>query len=103
MAFRPRGAPSGPDIQELIAKARKGDFGRVYLLWGPERFLIERAADLLKRASLGDGPPGFNDDLFHGNASFSAQRLINAARTLPMMARSRFVLARDVDEAPADE
>lgn len=100
----PRGSSgAAPDIQELIAEARAGRFGRVYLLAGSERFLIERAADLLKRASLGDGPAGFNDDLFHGNQGFSAQRLINAARTLPMMAAARFVLARDVDQAQPAE
>ncbi len=98
----PRGS-TGPDIQELIAQAREGRFGPVYVLHGTERFLIDRAADLLKRASLGDGPPGFNDDLFHGNQGFSAQRLIGAARTLPMMANARFVLARDVDQAPPAE
>jgi DNA polymerase-3 subunit delta len=103
MARPERGGSTTPHVQELITSVRGGKVGPVYLLCGPERFLIERAAELLKRASLGDGPPGFNDDLFHGNSNFSAQKLINAARTLPMMARARYVLARDVDEAPAEE
>lgn len=103
MPRSPRGASSGPDIQDVIANAREGRFGPVYVLMGPERFLIDRATELLKHAALGDGPAGFNDDLFHGNASFSAQRAINAARTLPMMANARYVLARDVDQAPPAE
>ncbi|MCC6876093.1 MAG: DNA polymerase III subunit delta, partial [Sandaracinaceae bacterium] len=78
-------------------------FKPVHVLVGPERFLIERATELLRRASLGDGPPGFNDDLFHGNQGLSAQRVIAAARTLPMMAQARFILVRDVDEAAAAE
>src|SRR5690606_29213436 len=98
----PKGAAL-PEITQVIAGAREGRFQPVYLLFGSERFLLERAAELLKRAALGDGPSGFNDDLFHGNASFSAQRVINAARTLPMMAQARYVLARDVDQAPAEE
>lgn len=98
----PKGAAL-PEVTQVIAAARKGRFSPVYLLFGQERFLIERAAELLKRASLGDGPSGFNEDVFHGNASFSAQQVINAARTLPMMANARYVLARDVDQAPAQE
>lgn len=90
-------------MQELIAEAREGRFGPVYLLHGTERFLIERACGLLKHAAVGDGIAGFNDDLFHGNASLSAQRVINAARTLPMMASARFILVRDVDDAPPAE
>lgn len=103
MPRAPRGASALPEVTSVIAAAREGRFEPVYLLFGAERFLIERAAELLKRASLGDGPAGFNDDLFHGNASFIAQRAINAARTLPMMAPARFVLARDVDQAPPEE
>lgn len=101
--------PPGPrrsstrSIDELIAQAREGKFPPACLLMGTERFLIERAVELLRRASLGDGPAGFNDDLFHGNAGFSAQRAVGAARTLPMMARARFVLVRDVDQAPPSE
>jgi DNA polymerase III subunit delta len=104
MAGPARGSKSAPEIQELIAHAQGGGFGPVHLLVGPERFLIERAASALKKASLADGLAGFNDDLFHANhQSFSAQRVISAARTLPMMARSRFLLVRDIDEAPAAE
>ena len=99
----PRGASSGPEITDVIAAAREGRFAPVYVLFGSERFLVDRAAELLKKAALGDGPAGFNDDLFHGSASFNAQRVINAARTLPMMANARFVLARDVDQAPPEQ
>jgi DNA polymerase-3 subunit delta len=99
----PRRTAESRGIDTLIAEARKGRFPPVCLLTGAERFLVERAVRLLREASLGDGPSGFNDDLFHANASFSAQRAIGAARTLPMMARARFVLVRDVEQAPAAE
>lgn len=99
----PRRSSAGSDIQELIAEAREGRFGPVYVLYGTERFLIERATSLLKHAAVGDGIAGFNDDLFHGNAGLSAQKVIGAARTLPMMAGARFILVRDVDAAPPAE
>ncbi len=97
----PRG--SDPEIEPVIAAAREGKFLPVHVLLGSERFLVERAIGLLKRASLGDGPPGFNDDVFHGSAALAGQKVVAAARTLPMMARARFVLVRDVDKMSAQE
>lgn len=94
---------SGLDIQALIESARDGSFGPAHVLVGSERFLIERAVSLLRRAALGDGPAGFNDDLFHGSSSLSGQKVVGAARTLPMMAQARFVLVRDVDAMSTTE
>ena len=93
----------GGTIDALIERARAGSFEPVVILLGDERFLIERATDLLKRASLGDGPTGFNDEVFHGAATLSGQRIVSAARTLPMMAKARFVLLRDVDKMSTAE
>ena len=82
------------DIHALIEHARGGEFGPVHVIVGKERFLVERAAGLLKRAALGDGPTGFNDDVFHGATNLKAAKIIAAARTLPMMAQARFILVR---------
>lgn len=103
MPRAPRRSSSGADIQPLIERAREGAFDPVHVLVGSERFLIERAITYLKRASLGDGPAGFNDDLFHGASSLSGQKILGAARTLPMMANARFVLVRDVDAVSTAE
>ncbi len=86
------------DIDSLIADARAGKFPPIVVLTGDEHFLIERATTLLKQASLGDGPAGFNDDVFHGRG-LDAKRVSAAARTLPMMADARFVLVRDAHQA----
>lgn len=90
------------EIQTLLAEARQGKWKPVHVLCGTEKFLIERATTLLKKAAVGEGR-GFNDDVFHGNGQLSGQKVVAAARTLPMMAAARFVLVRDVDEAPAAE
>jgi DNA polymerase-3 subunit delta len=83
-------------LDELIRNARAGKVPPVCLLCGSERVLLERAVDALRTAALGDGPPGFNDDVFQGQG-LSAQTLLSAARTMPMMAKLRFVLVRNLD------
>jgi DNA polymerase-3 subunit delta len=89
------------DVQQVIEAARKGAWSPVHVLVGPERFLIDRAVELLRRATLGDGPPGFNDDVFHGQG-LDGGRVVAACRTLPMMAAARFVLVREADAMAAD-
>ncbi len=83
-------------IEALLTNAQAGKFPPVCVLTGSERVSIERTIAALKKATLGDGPTGFNDDLFQGQG-LSAQTVINASRTLPMMAASRFVLVRNAD------
>jgi DNA polymerase-3 subunit delta len=74
----------------------------VTVLVGSERVLVERAVKALRRFVVGDGPSGFNDDLFQGQG-LSAQSVISASRTLPMMASRRLVLVRNLDAMAAAE
>src|SRR6185312_8354185 len=90
------------DIQSLLGDARRGKWDPVIVLVGTETFLIERAVKLLRKATVGDGPRGFNDDLFHGQGLQGA-KVAAAARTLPMMASARFVLVRGAQDAPPAE
>lgn len=90
------------DIQALIEAARGGTFSPVHVLVGEETFLVERAVRVLKQAAVGDGISGFNEDTFQG-AQLSAARVVAAARTLPMMGNSRFVLVRGADAIAAAE
>jgi DNA polymerase-3 subunit delta len=91
------------DIQAFLGEARQGKWRPVNVLVGGETFLIERAARLLKKASVGsDGVRGFNDDVFHGQGLVGA-RVAAAARTLPMMASARYVLVRDLEAVAAAE
>lgn len=90
------------DIQSLLGDARRGKWVPVVVLVGTETFLIERAVRLLRKATVGEGPRGFNDDLFHGTG-LSGARVAAAARTLPMMATARFVLVRGAQDAPPAE
>lgn len=91
------------DIQTFLGEARQGKWRPVNVLVGAETLLIERAARYLKKACVGDdGVRGFNDDLFQGQGLVGA-KVVAAARTLPMMAKSRFVLVRDLEAVAASE
>ena len=90
-----------PVVQELIDKAREGNFPSVAVIVGTETFLIERAIHLLRTLTVGD-MRGFNDDIFHGK-NLTASTIISTANTLPMMADARFVLVRDVDKMDNEE
>jgi len=98
-------------LHDLIAhatRAAQGDVAEaeqvpaVCVIVGSERVMLERAVSALRAFVIGEGPGGFNDDLFQGQG-LSAQRVIAAARTLPMMAARRLVLVRNLDAMPASE
>ena len=84
------------EIQQVIERARGGKFEPVHILVGAEHFLVERAIKLLRQASLGESPPGFNDDVYHADTA-NTRAVVSTAKTLPMMAQARFVLLRDID------
>lgn len=84
-------------IQTFLAEARKGKWRAVNVLVGSEAFLVERAVRYLRQACLGgQGVRGLNDDVFHGKGLRGAE-VAATARTLPMMATSRFVLVRGAE------
>lgn len=89
-------------VQALVANAKSGRFGPVHVLVGDETILRDRAVAALRRASVGDGIAGLNEDSFHGSQATAAQ-IVAAARTLAMMSPVRFVLVRGVDAMKADE
>ncbi|MDB4972822.1 MAG: polymerase delta subunit [Myxococcaceae bacterium] len=89
-------------LDALIEAARAGKFPPVTVIAGSERLIADRTVEALKLAALAGDAGGFNSDVFQG-ASVSAQALINAARTLPMFASSRFLLVRGAEAIAASE
>lgn len=89
-------------ITELIREARGGKYGTVHVLVGEERLFIDRAVRALRHASVGEGPGGFNDEILDGKG-LTSRRVVEAANTLPMMARARFILVRRVDDLAVAE
>lgn len=90
------------DIVALLRSARAGELRPVYAVVGEERFLADRAVQILRRRTMEGGIEGFNDDVFQGKG-LSGRAVAEAARTMPMMAERRFVLVRNADEMAAAE
>lgn len=89
------------EIQILIDSAEQKRFGPITLLVGSERLFIDRAVSALRRASVGEGDP-WNEETFQAKTA-SASRIVDAARTIPMLGGMRFVLVRALHELPDKE
>ena len=94
-------APPGPTT-DLLSELRAKEPQALYFIHGKERFLVDRAVEILRGKVLDPRTKDFNYDLFNGKEA-TAGRVTSAARTLPMMAKRRLVLIRDADEMKADE
>ncbi len=81
---------------EAMAQAQSGKLLPLYLLLGEERFQRSRVIAALRSVAMAGAIPGFNEDEFTAGEA-SADTVLSAARTLPMMATRRWVLVREVD------
>jgi len=76
-------------------KARS-DIYPVYLLYGPEDYLIEEEIQKLLNQTLSLKERGLNLHLFSGE-EHSSQEIVQAAQTLPMFSEYRFILINEAD------
>ncbi|MGA2515432.1 MAG: DNA polymerase III subunit delta [Thermodesulfobacteriota bacterium] len=72
------------------------DIYPVYLLYGPEDYLIEEEIQRLLNQTLSQKERGFNFHVFSGG-EHSGQEVVQAAQTVPMLSQYRFVLVREAD------
>ncbi len=96
----------GVTPESAIAEAQAGKLRPVYLVLGEERLLVDRVVSALREATQKGGIAGFNEDKFTvGEASATAGAVIGAAKSLPMMAKLRYVMVRGLDrwEKKSDE
>ena len=87
---------------DALEQLRDEQIAPVYFVYGKERYLVDRALELLKARVLEPATRDFNYELFACKEG-GAGRIVNAARTLPMMAKRRLVLVRDLDAMKADD
>jgi len=92
--------------QEVLRRIADRGPEAVYLLYGRERWFIDRAIELLKEALFpgagGEASRSMNYDVFAGRET-KAEALATAARTMPMFAARRLVVVRQAEKVTAAE
>jgi DNA polymerase-3 subunit delta len=88
---------------DLLRAIERGEIAPIYCLHGPERFLIDRVLAALRRRILGatGDASGFNCELFDLK-EVTLIDVLAAARTLPMFAKQRLVIARGLEQVKAE-
>ncbi|HEY0712968.1 MAG TPA: hypothetical protein VGF45_09865, partial [Polyangia bacterium] len=97
--------PAARDSKDVFASIEAGDLAPIYALVGEETYLIERCLEALKKAVVGDAAAregSFNLDSFELKQAGVATAL-DSARTMPMFAKRRLVIARGLGELKADD
>ena len=72
---------------------KAGDFKKVYLLYGQERYLIKQYRDKLIKAMVNEGD-SMNFSSFEGDG-INQKEIIDLAETLPFFADKRVILIED--------
>jgi len=83
---------------DLIEELERGVVRPAYLLAGEEALHREDALAAIRGAVLADGPSDFNFDRLDGDTA-TPGALLDAVRTLPVMARRRLVVVREPEGA----
>jgi DNA polymerase-3 subunit delta len=69
----------------------------IYFIYGTEELLIEEEIRKLQDRALGPKEKGLNTHTF-GGGEHTPQEIVEAAQTLPMFARYRFVLVKEAEK-----
>jgi DNA polymerase-3 subunit delta len=81
---------------QALAEAQQGNLKPVYLVAGDETHLASQVVAGLKAASMKGGIAGLNEDQYQAGEA-DVDKVLAAARTLPMMAKRRYVLVRGIE------
>ncbi len=81
---------------QALAEASRGELRPVYLVAGEEAHLASAVVAALKAATIKGGVLGLNEDQYQAGEA-DIDRVLADARTLPMMAKRRFVLVRGLE------
>ncbi len=90
---------------DLLHEIENGEIAPVYVLYGPERYLVDRCLAALRSQVLGtkaEAAAAFDCDLYDLKEAPLAQA-VATARTLPMFAKRRLVICRGLDTVKADD
>jgi DNA polymerase-3 subunit delta len=81
---------------QALSEAAQGQLRPIYFVAGEEALLASQVVAALKAASMKGGVPGLNEDQYQAGEA-DIDKVLAAARTLPMMAKRRFVLVRGLE------
>lgn len=81
---------------EAVNEAKTGKLRPVYLVVGEEQHEADRVVKALRKAAIAGGIEGLNDDTLDAPQA-SVDQVISVARTMPMMAARRWLLARNIE------
>lgn len=87
---------------QAIAEAQKGEIRPVYLIVGEERIFADQVVTALKKKVTEGGIAGLNDDTMDAPGA-SVDAVLSVARTMPMMASRRWLLARNIESWDAQK
>lgn len=87
---------------ELLKNLEKGNILPVYLFCGTEKYLMEEALKKVEGAVVEPATKCFNFSLFQGSDT-SAEVIIDAAQSVPMMAKKRLIVVKDADKLSSAE
>ena len=101
MAFASRG---GSQAADPVAAIERGEIDPIYCLHGTERYLLDRCLTAIRAAVPGPSAAAFasfNQDIVELR-EMDVAAVVGLARTLPMMAPRRLVIAKGLDAIKAD-
>ena len=82
--------------EQAIAEAKAQNLRPIYLVIGEESYLEAEVLAALKSAALVGGVPGLNEDKFVAG-EVDVEKVLAAARTLPMLGKRRLVVVRSLE------
>lgn len=88
--------------EQALEEAGQGRLRPLYLLAGEEQYWQGRVQRALRESTLKGGIAGLNEDQFVAGET-TAQALVSACHTVPMMAPRRFVLLRSLERWESNE
>jgi DNA polymerase-3 subunit delta len=84
-------------LKDEVMGKQKAEIHPIYFLFGPEDFLIEEETKRLLDQTLSPSARGFNLHIFSGE-EHTSEEIVQAAQTLPMFSKYRFILVTDADQ-----
>jgi len=87
-------------LEELERALQRNQFHPVYLVVGPEEYFRQQALGALRRSLLKDSVADFDYQEFSGGKN-TAEQILQAVNTMPMMSPRRVVVVRSCEDLDA--